>query len=395
MSQHQSDGIGEATDDLLRQVMMVAARLAEVAARARQEQLTRARAVSERQGRELQARFEAERGAARASLAPVGTDSWWKSADADQIGAAYKTAASWSGQDQDAAAARERIEQELAKRGIEVTSSMPDRLDDLLRAREWAAEHEPFMDGAWTREMAQARTPEEKDRLNVALVGAWLASPEGQQAKATQGSSQEQDQHKTDLAQAEAWAKATNPERYSQWSMSHQMADTIDGRRSDERQLIRQWKEATGQAETPEAVAASVESQDLNAAAGREEDAAAGHRNVGDAAAARSQQWEDAPPEPDMDGGPSAEDVAWLNQQQDMEDQEAAQQWDTAERREEFASTLRGKADQSAVDARVLADVSQGTHPSAAVAAAPRNAPKARPNNARASRNSNLTKGSR
>ena len=72
----------------------------------------------------------------------------------------------------------------------------------------------------------------------------------------------------------------------------------------------------------------------------------------------------------------------------------AHHEWDTAERREEFAASLQGKADQAAVDARVLADLSQGTHPRQAVATAPRNAPAARPNNS-PGRRIDLKKGSR
>lgn len=44
------------------------------------------------------------------------------------------------------------------------------------------------------------------------------------------------------------------------------------------------------------------------------------------------------------------------------------------------APSLQGKADRTAVDARVLADVSQGTHPREAVSAGSSNAPVARPN---------------
>jgi hypothetical protein len=93
--------------------------------------------------------------------------------------------------------------------------------------------------------------------------------------------------------------------------------------------------------------------------------------------------------------GPSEEDLAWAaRQEQQREESVAHDQWDTAERRGEFAASLQGLADQTAVDARVLADVSQGTHPRQAVAVAPRDAPAARPNSS-AARKAQLTKGSR
>ncbi|WP_336855998.1 hypothetical protein [Sinomonas albida] len=45
-----------------------------------------------------------------------------------------------------------------------------------------------------------------------------------------------------------------------------------------------------------------------------------------------------------------------------------------------MVASLQAKADQAAVDARVLADVSQGTHPRQAVVATPGKDPMARPN---------------
>lgn len=71
-------------------------------------------------------------------------------------------------------------------------------------------------------------------------------------------------------------------------------------------------------------------------------------------------------------------------QEKHHEEALASFEWDTAERREQFAASLQGKADRTAVDARVLADVSQGTHPREAVSAGSSNAPVARPNNSTA-----------
>ncbi|MDQ0241477.1 hypothetical protein [Arthrobacter bambusae] len=326
MSDH-SDGIGEAVDDILRQLVMAAARLGEVAARARQEQLTQARAESERAGRELEVRFEAEHRAARATLAPIRDPKWWEGAAPEQIGASYQTAVSWAGQDPEIADTLKHMDERLAGRGVVVTDSMPDRVSELLQSREWAARENPFMDGAWTREMAQARTADERDRLNVGLVSAWLSRPETQPA---------------DPAAAQA---------------------------------------------------ASLEADKLASAATREEDTAVGERHDGDRAAVRAEDHRHEQPAPDLDG-PTAEDQAWLAQQDaDREDQVASESWDNADRREAFAQTLRGKGDQASREARMLADVSQATHPSAAVKTAPQNAPKARKTKPKTGHT--LTKGSR
>ena len=66
-----TDGVGETFDDSLRIALTIASQFRERIARLR-EQLTRKREASATQeARELESRFEAERGAARASLAPV------------------------------------------------------------------------------------------------------------------------------------------------------------------------------------------------------------------------------------------------------------------------------------------------------------------------------------
>ncbi|MFK4637124.1 hypothetical protein [Paenarthrobacter histidinolovorans] len=384
MSEHHSDGVGEAVDDILRQALMVAARLAEVAARARQENLTQARARSERDGREAAARLQAEHAAARASLAPVREQSWWAGANPDQIGAAYQTAASWAGQDPDIAKTLQHMNDRLAERGVHVTASMPESVSDLIRAREWVAREDPFMDGAFGREMTKAGTPDERARLNSSLVAAWLASPEGQHPA---------DVRAKEIEQARAWAEQKDPEAFRQWAQSRQFNDTAAADRKMDDDLVSRWKADTQAAAAPKVAALDGQATQLQGAAAREDRTAEGHRTEGDKATARAQDHRDEMPPPAMDG-PSAADLAWLNSQDsERDDAEAHHEWDTAERRAEFADSLRGKADHAAVDARVLADVSQGTHPSAAVRSGPRNAPKARKTQPRQS--NQLTKGSR
>jgi hypothetical protein len=87
-----------------------------------------------------------------------------------------------------------------------------------------------------------------------------------------------------------------------------------------------------------------------------------GHRQEGDKANARAFGWHEL--QPSGTDSPSADDLAWIaEQEKDHEEALAGFEWDTAERREQFAASLQGKADRTAVDARVLADVSHGTHP--------------------------------
>ena len=82
----------------------------------------------------------------------------------------------------------------------------------------------------------------------------------------------------------------------------------------------------------------------------------------------------------EMEPGPAADDAAWYAKEAAKADALAAENWDTADRRQDFARTLHGKADEATVDARILADVSQGTHPTAAVKGPAPSATKARKN---------------
>ncbi|MFC9966389.1 MULTISPECIES: hypothetical protein [Nocardia] len=49
-----------------------------------------------------------------------------------------------------------------------------------------------------------------------------------------------------ELAQARTWAKEHEPDWYRWWEQSYAAADTIDGRRLDENEIIRKWVDATG-----------------------------------------------------------------------------------------------------------------------------------------------------
>ena len=119
----EPDGINETFESTARVAMTAAGLLAERIARARQQAQHDAQAASEQQARELQTRLDAERGAARASLAPVQRDEWWDNASAEDIGDAWQTANAWRDVDPDADRATGRIRDELRGRyAIDVDS---------------------------------------------------------------------------------------------------------------------------------------------------------------------------------------------------------------------------------------------------------------------------------
>lgn len=119
----ESDGVGEAFDGQMRVALTVATQMAERFARLREELARNAQARTEQQTKELQARFDAERNAARASLAPVQIQEWWNTAGVDDIATAYETADAWRTVDPDIAHTSDHMRQELADRyGIDVNN---------------------------------------------------------------------------------------------------------------------------------------------------------------------------------------------------------------------------------------------------------------------------------
>jgi hypothetical protein len=123
----ETDGVGETFDDTLRIALTVAAQFGERIARLR-EQLARQReADATQEKRELTARFDAERGAARAALAPVQQPEWWERAQPQDIANAHQTATAWRDSDDVAKNAGETIKQQVQQRyGIDVDAPGAD-----------------------------------------------------------------------------------------------------------------------------------------------------------------------------------------------------------------------------------------------------------------------------
>ena len=116
MADTDSDGIADAFDGHVRVALTVAQQMAEKFARLREELARTAQATTEQQTRELQARFDAERSAATASLAPVQQAEWWNHASVDDISTAYETAHAWAPVDTGIARVEAQIGEELRSR---------------------------------------------------------------------------------------------------------------------------------------------------------------------------------------------------------------------------------------------------------------------------------------
>jgi colicin import membrane protein len=123
----ESDGIEEAIEGISRVGLTVAGRLGEQLARAREQELRRAQAAEEQQARELQARFDAERAAARAQLAPVLDNRWWDTATGRDIERAQEAATAWKDHDPAARDAANVIRDQVQRRyGVDVDNPGAD-----------------------------------------------------------------------------------------------------------------------------------------------------------------------------------------------------------------------------------------------------------------------------
>jgi colicin import membrane protein len=123
----ETDGVGETFDDSLRIALTVASQFGERIARLR-EQLARNReAGAVQEARELSVRFEAERGAVRADLAPVQHPEWWDQARPEAIAQMHETATAWRDFDDVAKGAGDTIRRELQERfGVDVDAPGAD-----------------------------------------------------------------------------------------------------------------------------------------------------------------------------------------------------------------------------------------------------------------------------
>lgn len=121
-----ADGVDDAFDQSLRSAITVASRVGEQLARQREQRLRDRAAAEQQQARELEARYEAERAAARARLRLTEQPQWWDKATPEAIAENYAVAVAWKDDDEVARTAAERIRQEAAARyGIDVDAVTP------------------------------------------------------------------------------------------------------------------------------------------------------------------------------------------------------------------------------------------------------------------------------
>ena len=244
----ETDGVGEMFDDSLRVALTIASQFGERISRLR-EQMSRMREASAGQEyRELEVRFESERGAARASLMPVQQKEWWNTASVDDIAQAHETATVWRDHDETAREAGETIRLEVRQRyeiDVDAPGADPAAVAAALRDAE--------------RDRAEARAERERSEEELTASQILFANADRHEREAQE------------LAERD-WN--SDEKRADNWTLA---------------------AEATGESR--------------------------------------------------------------------VEGDDAGLDYDSSERRRQFAASLEGKADQRTIDARILADGENAKHP--------------------------------
>lgn len=136
MMVEDTDGVAESFDSTLRIALTVAGQMGEKLAHLREVSERRREADAVQETRELTARFDAERGAMRASVAPASSPEWWNAATPDMIAEVHETAVVWRDIDDVAQTSANDIRREVQDRyGIDVddTGADPGTVAGLLR----------------------------------------------------------------------------------------------------------------------------------------------------------------------------------------------------------------------------------------------------------------------
>jgi hypothetical protein len=201
----EADGLDEVVEAMLRTGLTAAARIGEELARAREKSAREAAAAEDQKSRELLARLEGERAAARAQLAPALDARWWENAKAEDIVRVHQTAIAWKSQDPMARSAADAIREQVKQRyGIDVDALGAEgaaTLNEAARARTQVQEERT----AATRENAQAAQlvaeAERADNSQRQKVEADNAQPEqlADEAAATYDSAERRESLATSL----------------------------------------------------------------------------------------------------------------------------------------------------------------------------------------------------
>jgi hypothetical protein len=189
----ESDGIEEAVRGSIRGAVNMAISIGGYAGQQAAERIAQRnreqQRASEQAAREMQARYDAERAAARSQVAVVNRPEWWDRATPEQIGKVWETVETWRSQDPAwAQQASETIATEVSSRyEVDVRDlvarQQAERTEQLRqaaqqrseyeRAKDWAREHEPSLYARHEADFMAAGTAADGEKLRARLVETW------------------------------------------------------------------------------------------------------------------------------------------------------------------------------------------------------------------------------
>jgi len=252
------DEVGQEVGQNVRVALTIAMQMGEKFARLREEMARDAQARSAAQARELSARFDAERSAARASLQVVDRPDWWERASIQDIAKVAETAQAWKGHDPIAERAAAVVQREVLDRYGVDTAVLRDAADqgksELDLAKEWAAGSAPehyhrHDDDRLTMQVGDRAEPDvNAERALVTDYRAALAGDAGT----------------LELSAAEEWKRDTDPAGFQDYRVQTSIDWTDAGQVSTpypaavaaaRAGLVEEWKDAV----SPERARAAAE----------------------------------------------------------------------------------------------------------------------------------------
>ncbi|RFA06798.1 hypothetical protein B7R21_18275 [Subtercola boreus] len=215
MSDH--DEVGQEVSQQARIALTIALQMGEKFARLREEMSRDAEARSGAQARELSARFNGERSAARASLQVVDRPEWWDKASVQDVARVTETAAAWQNHDPAAQHAAAVVNREVTERyGVDTTeletAVKPERVRagrDLTKAQLLIAEADRLDRANEARtETTPAEGSEDVDNGRAMMAGEMEARANDYERDAEHGGTDAQTPHQLRELAADARAQA-------------------------------------------------------------------------------------------------------------------------------------------------------------------------------------------
>ncbi|RFA17851.1 hypothetical protein [Subtercola boreus] len=242
-----ADEVGQEVGQHARVALTIALQMGEKFARLREDMARDAGARTAAEARELSARFDAERGAARAALQVTDRPEWWANASVQDVARVAETAQAWKDHDPIAERAAAVIQREVRDRYGVDTAVLRDAAGqgraELDLAKEWAATSAPEYyhrhdEDRLTMQVGDRTVPDVN--AERALVSDYRAALGG-------------DVGAVELSAAEEWKRATDPAGFQDYRVQTSIDWTDTGHVSTpdsaavaaaRAELVEQWKDA-------------------------------------------------------------------------------------------------------------------------------------------------------